>query len=110
MTILYLATALFGATSIMGMYLSSLVLRNKPASNEVIVVHGLFSIVGFGILLAYLPASFISISLFAVATVFGVILLYQYLTDKKFTFWLCYAHGIVTIAGFIFLLLFVWQQ
>jgi len=110
MVLLFSAVVIFGATSIMGMYLSALILRNKPASNEVIVIHGLFSMAGFGILFAYLPASLMSISLFAVATLFGIILLYQYLTDKKFTFWLCYAHGITTIAGFIFLLLLVWQQ
>jgi hypothetical protein len=54
---LYLAKTPFGATSIMGIFLSSLVLRNKPASNEVIVIHRLFPPAGLGILLAYLPAS-----------------------------------------------------
>jgi drug/metabolite transporter superfamily protein YnfA len=110
MILIYSALVLFGLTGVMGMYLSSLVLRSKPPSDVVIVVHGMFSLAGFGILFAYLPESLNTILLFALATVFGVILLYQYLTGKKYTAWLCYAHGIITIAGFVFLLLFALRQ
>lgn len=103
---LSLAILLFGITSILGIYLSSLVLRNKPSSQPVILIHGLCSISGFAILISYWPASLCSILLFAVATICGLILLYEDITGKPFTRWLCYAHGIITIAGFVALLVF----
>ncbi len=110
MEIIYAALALFGATGLMGMYLSSLAMREKPSSKPVILVHGFFTIGGFWILGAYIPESFNSILLFAAATLCGLVLLYQDLTTKNYTRWLFYAHGIITIVGFVFLLLLSLQQ
>jgi len=104
MEAIYLAVALFGITGIMGIYLSRLVLRGNPSSKPVIIIHGFFTIIGFGILFSYLPESLNSMLVLAVATSCGLVLLYQDISGKKFTFWLCYAHGIITITGFVFLL------
>lgn len=98
---IYIATLLFGITGIMGIYLSSLVLQGQPSSKPVILFHGLFSIAGFVLLTKSLPESLTALILLSVATCCGLILLYQDITYKKHTQWLCYAHGVLTIAGFI---------
>jgi hypothetical protein len=101
---IYIATLLFGVTGLMGIYLSSLVMRGKLSSKPVILFHGLFTIAGFMLLSKCLPASLPSIIILSLATCCGLILLYQDITGKKHTRWLCYAHGILTIAGFILLI------
>lgn len=107
---IYTAIALFGMTTILGMYLSSLVLRNKETPKSVIVIHGLFTITGFVLLSNYYPESLDSILILSIATLFGLILLYQDLTGKVFSKWLCFAHGFMTVVGFIFLLMLASQQ
>ncbi len=104
MRIIYTALLLFGITTIIGLYLSSLVLRNKQTPKALILIHGLFTIAGFTLLSYCYPASLKSILFFSVATLCGLVLCYQDLTGKTFAKWLCFAHGILTIAGFVFLL------
>jgi hypothetical protein len=107
---LYIAIAIFGSTSIIGMYLSSLVFRGIETSVSAIKIHSALSLVGFIILFRYYPASFTCIFYFSAATVCGVILLYQDLTGQLFSRWLCYAHGIFSIAGMIYLLVLTSHQ
>jgi ACR3 family arsenite efflux pump ArsB len=100
---LYIATLLFGITGILGIYLSSLVPRGKSSSKPVILLHGLISITGFVLLVKSLPESLTVLILLSVATCCGLVLLWQDITDKHHTQWLCYAHGVITILRFIFL-------
>lgn len=110
METIYTAIILFGLTTIMGLYLSSLVLRNKETPKLVIAIHGIFTITGFVILFYYYPASLNSILFFLTATLCGLVLLYQDLADKKFSKWLCFAHGFLTLVGMIFLLMLSSKQ
>ena len=109
MWIICTAIVLFGFTTIMGLYLSSLVLRNKKTVNLVIVIHGVCTITGFILLFTYYPESLKSIVSFSIATFFGLILLYQDIMGKKFSKWLCFVHAFFTIVGFVFLLMFASQ-
>ena len=106
MEIIYAVIIIFGITTILGLYLSSLVLRNKQTPKAVIIIHGMFTITGFVLLFIYYPEAIISILFFSIATLCGLILLFQDITGKKFAKWLCSAHGLFTVAGFIFLLVF----
>lgn len=101
---LYAAIILFGVTTLMGLYLSSLVFKNREKPVSVIIIHGILSLMGFAILLFYYPASLTSLALLGTATLFGLMLLYQHLTQKKYTKWYCLAHGILTIAGLLFVI------
>lgn len=101
---IYTTITLFGMTTIMGLYLSSLVLRNKQTPKGVIIAHGLITITGFILLSSFYPPSLKSILFFSIATMCGLILCYQDLTGKKFSKWLCFAHAFMTITGFIFLI------
>lgn len=103
MVTIYICILFFSLTTVLGMYLSSLAIRDKQTPKGVIIIHGLLSIAGFGLLSSYWPSSSQSIWLFSVATMSGLVLLYQDLTGKKFTKWLCYVHAFLTIAGMVFL-------
>lgn len=96
---LLIALILFLITTIMGLYLSLLVFLKKEKPMPVIIIHGLLSVSAFIILFYYYPDSFKSMMLFLLGNMFGVILLYQHLTNKKFTKWFCFGHGILAIAG-----------
>jgi hypothetical protein len=100
---LYIATAFFLATTIMGLYLSACVFlkRTKPAS--VIIIHGILSITGFLILILRYPETLFYVLLLLIATGFGLCLLYQEINNKPFTKWFCIAHGILSITGCVFL-------
>lgn len=102
------AIILFGMTTILGLYLSTLVFIKREKPMSVIAIHGILSITGFGILFYYYPITQKSLLLFTAATAFGVSLLYQHLTNKKYTKWFCFAHGILTITGLIYLANIVW--
>jgi hypothetical protein len=104
--IIYSTLIIFGLTTILGLYLSSLVLRNKQTPKVVIAVHGVLTLSGFVFLIFYCPATLMITLCFSIATILGLVLLYQDLTGAKFSKWLCYAHGFMTIAGFV--LLFVY--
>jgi hypothetical protein len=110
MYLLYIAIALFGITTVMGLYLSACVFLHKKKPFIVILLHGIFSIIGFTILISDYPASFMSVIMFLIATVFGVCLLYQHLTSKPFTKWFCFAHAILSIAGCVFLVRFAMEM
>ena len=110
MGIIYSAILIFGMTTILGLYLSSLVLRNKQTPKVVIVIHGILTFTGFVLLIFYCPESLKSIILLSIATVCGLILLYQDLTGKKFTKWLCFAHGFLTVAGFVLLFVYAFGK
>ena len=104
MTDIHICILLFGLTTVLGMYLSSLAIREKQTPKGVIIFHGLLSIAGFTILSFAWPLSCKSILLFTVATMSGLVLLYQDITGKRFTKWLCYVHAVLTLAGMVFLI------
>jgi hypothetical protein len=104
MTGINISIVLFGITTLLGMYLSTLAIRRKQTPKGMIIIHGLLSIAGFMLLSAYWPDSVHSILLFAVGTLSGMVLLYEDLTGKKFTTLFCYVHAILTISGMIFLI------
>ena len=106
MPLLYIAIVLFGITTVMGFYLSGCVFLQKKKPLIVILLHGIFSIIGFTILISDYPASIMSVVVLLSATVFGVCLLYQHLTSRPFTKWFCFAHAVLSITGCVLLIRF----
>lgn len=109
MGIIYGAITIFGMVAIAGMYLLSLILRNKQTPKAVTIIHGLFAVLGVVLLIIYCfkynTDPLISIVVFAVASVSGVMLNYRDITGKKVPKWFAIAHGLVAIVGFAFLLM-----
>ena len=110
MAILYTSVAILGMTAILGMYLLSLVLRNKSTPKGITIIHGFLAVVALILLIVYCfghtPGPWVSIIVFVVAASGGFIMNYRDITGKSVPKWLGIVHGLTAIAGFALLIYF----
>jgi len=110
MNIIYAAITIFSMTALLGIYLISLVLRDKQTPKSVAVVHGLFAITGLLLLITYSNGNeqspMVSIVVFVIAALGGLVLFYKDVTEKQIPKWLALTHGLTAVIGFAFLVLF----
>lgn len=110
MKTIYTAITIFSMTAILGLYLLSLVLRDKETPKMVAFIHGLFAVTGLILLIAYYNGNetgpLVSTIVFSIAALGGLILIYKDLTGNKVPKWLGILHGLTAVTGFIFLLCF----
>lgn len=110
MNTLYTIIGLFGIGALIGLYLLALVLQNKETPKAVAFIHGGFVVVAFVLLLSYVfknkPSPVESVVLFALAALGGIVLIYRDITGKGIPKWLAVGHGLLAVAGFVFLLLY----
>ncbi len=110
MNVIYAAIAILGMTAIVGMYLLSLILRNKQVPKGATIVHGLFAVLAVILLVVYCYTNqtgpLVSIIVFIVAAFAGVILNYRDITGKSVPKWLAISHGLVAVVGFSLLIAF----
>jgi hypothetical protein len=113
MELIYGALATFGIAALGGIYLLSLVLRDKQTPKLVALIHGLFAVTGLILLIVYCtkntPGPVVSIGIFVVAALGGLILIYKDLTDNKVPKWLGIVHGLAAVSGYIALLVFAFK-
>jgi hypothetical protein len=105
---LYLVISLFALGAIIGMYLLALVLQKKETPKFVSFIHGAFVAAALILLVVYCmhhPGFTEAIILFVVAALGGVVLIHRDLTAKSLPAWLAIGHGLIAVAGFIFLLI-----
>ena len=108
MNTLYTIIALFALGAIIGMYLLALVLQKKETPKFVAFIHGAFVASALILLIIYNsehPGLMESIVLFVVAAVGGLTMIIRDLTGKSLPKWLAVGHGLIAVAGFIFLLI-----
>ncbi len=107
---IYTAIAIFGMTAILGLYLLTLILRDKQVPKGAAIVHGLFAVAGLILLIFYCVKHEVgpleSIIIFSIAALGGFILAYKDLTGRKIPKWLGIVHGVTALVGFAFLLWF----
>ena len=110
MKTLYTIIGLFALGALIGMYLLALVLQKKETPKFVAFIHGAFVAVALIMLIIYSmnngPGLMESIVLFVMAALGGLILITRDLTGKPIPRWLAVGHGLIAIAGFIFLIVF----
>lgn len=110
MNSIYTAVAIFSMTAILGMYLISLVLNNKPTPNVVSLFHGLFAVTGIVLLIVYCNGNsagpMTTIIVFSIAALGGLTMLVRKLNGKTIPKWLAVTHGLIAVVGFILLLVF----
>ena len=111
---LYLVIGLFGLGALLGMYLLSLVLQKKETHKSIAMLHGIFVAVALVLLIAYAcrqgPGLMEAIVLFIMAALGGIVLIFRDLTGRSLPRWLAVTHGLLAVAGFIFLLLYAFRQ
>jgi hypothetical protein len=111
METIYIITGLFAAAALLGVYLLTLVLTGKETQKAVTFTHGIFAATALVLLVIYAfrhnPAPVESVILFVLAALGGFVLVYKDLTGKKIPKWLAVAHGLIAVAGFIFLIVFI---
>jgi hypothetical protein len=114
MNTLYLVIGLFALGALIGMYLLSLILQKKETPKAVAFIHGIFVAAALVLLIIYNaehgPGLMESIVLFVVAAVGGVVLIMRDLTGKPLPKWLAIGHGLVAVAGFVFLLVYAFSK
>ena len=110
MTTIYIAITLFGLTAVLGLYLISLLLRNKSTPQGVTIIHGTMAAIALIILIIYAfkqtAGPWPSITVFTIAAAGGFTLHYRNLTGKSVPKWLAITHGLLAISGFGLLLWF----
>jgi hypothetical protein len=110
MNIIYAAITIFSMTAILGIYLISLVLRDKQTPKGIAIIHGLFAVTGLLLLITYSNGNeqspVVSIIVFIIAALGGLVLIYKDLTGQPIPKWLAITHGLTAVVGFTFLILF----
>ena len=108
---LILALGFFGLAALLGFYLLSYVLQKKETPKAIAFIHGPLAVVGLILLLVYAayntPFPLVSICLFVLAALGGLILIYKDLTGKPIPQALAIGHGLLALTAFGFLLAFV---
>jgi hypothetical protein len=104
------AVAFFSLAALLGLFLLTFVLKGKETPKAVVFTHGPLAVVGLVLLLIYAfkhtPGPIESIVLFVMAAAGGLIMVFKDLTGKVVPKWLAVVHGLIAVAGFVFLLAF----
>lgn len=108
MNALYTIIGLFALGAIIGMYLLTLVLKNKKTPKAAAFIHGAFVGLALILLIIYVSRNAVapvaSLVLFIVAALGGFVLIYRDLMGKPIPKWLAVGHGLIAVTAFIFLL------
>ena len=110
MDMLYTAIGFLALTAVLGMVLITFVLPGKETPKAVVFSHGFLAVIGLILLIIYsvkqAPGPIESIILFAIAALGGVVMVWRDLTRRPVPKWLAVVHGLLAIAGLVFLLIF----
>jgi peptidoglycan/LPS O-acetylase OafA/YrhL len=113
MNTIYAIIGLFALGAIIGMYLLALILQDKETPKAVALIHGGFVVIALVMLIVYItknsPGPAESLVLFIIAALGGLVVAFRDFTGKKIPKWLAVVHGLVAVAGFIFLLVFAFK-
>lgn len=104
------AILFFALAALLGLYLLTFILQNKNTPKGVAFTHGPLAAIGLIILIIYAlfnkPAPIVSIIIFIMAALGGIMLIYNDITGKTVPKWMAIGHGLTAIVGFLFLVIF----
>lgn len=96
------------------MFLLTFVLKGKETPKAVVFTHGPLAAIGLVLLLIYVlrdgPGPWESLTLFVLAAVGGVFMVYRDLTGRPIPKGLAVGHGLLAVAGFVLLLIFTFNR
>lgn len=107
---IWVAIGCFAIAAILGGYLLSRVLTDRPTPKGIAIVHGLLAATGLVLLvvynLTYTPAPVVATLVFGGAALGGFVVFGRDITKKTIPKWLAVGHGLVAVTGFAMLLIF----
>lgn len=110
MELIYTAIGLFAAAAMIGLYLLMLVLQRKPVPKGAAIVHGLLAVTALVLLIADMVKTGADtvqiVVLFVITALGGIVLFARDLTGRSLPKSLALVHGLLAVAGFIFLLIY----
>jgi hypothetical protein len=110
MSLIYASIGFFALAALLGMYLLSFVLQGKETPKTIVFTHGPMAVIGLVLLIIYAvkggPNPTESLVLFILAAIGGLYMISRDLTGKPIPKFLAVGHGLLAVAGFIFLLIF----
>lgn len=108
---LYAAVIFILLAALLGLYLLSFLLQNKNTPKGIAFIHGPLAATGLIILIIYAclykPAPLLSIVLFVLAALGGVMLISRDILGKSVPIWMALGHGLTALIGFGFLIYFL---
>ncbi len=110
MGFIYSAVAVLGMTAIFGMYLLSLILRNKSTPKGVTIIHGVMAAIALVLLIIYCfgnsPSPWVSLIVFVLAAIGGFYINFKDISGKPVPKWFAVTHGVIALTGFGLLIFF----
>ncbi len=107
---IYIIIAVVALAMMLGMILMSYVVGKKETPKAAVLAHGLFAVTTLILLTVYIfrdgPSPWESYLLFIMAAMGGIIMVYRDLTGKEVPHALAVAHGMIAMAGVVFLLVY----
>ncbi|WP_343631755.1 hypothetical protein [Fluviicola sp.] len=114
MELIYTAIALFASAAMIGLYLLMCVLQKKPVPKGLAIIHGLLAATALVLLIVDMiknGADTVQIVvLFAITALGGIVLFARDMTGKSLPKGLAIVHGLLAVAGFIFLLIYTFGK
>ena len=109
---LYVILILFAIAALLGILILKNWLSGKNASRSLAYSHGAMAAIALVLLLVYLISNrtnwlTLSTVLFAAAALIGFYLFFRDINGKMSATWIAVLHGVVALAGFLFLLLVI---
>jgi peptidoglycan/LPS O-acetylase OafA/YrhL len=113
MSTIYIAIGFFALAALLGMYLLSFVLRGKETPKAIVFTHGPLAAIGIVLLIVYIlkggPDPWESLTLFILAALGGIYMVFRDLTGRPIPRLLAVAHGLLAVTGFVLLLVFAFS-
>lgn len=110
---LIIAIIFFALAALLGLFLLTYVLQGKETPKGVAFTHGPLAVIGLILLIIYAilysPSPIVSIIVFVLAALGGLMMIFRDLTGKSVPKWMAAGHGIVAVIGFISLLIFTFH-
>ncbi len=114
MTTIYASIGFFALAALLGLYLLSFVLAGKQTPKAIVFTHGPMAVIGLVLLIIYItgdgPDPWESLTLFVLAALGGVYMVFRDITGKPIPKILAIGHGLLAVSGFVLLLIFAFSK
>lgn len=114
MELIYTAIGLFATAALIGLYMLFLVLQKKQVPRAAAITHGLLAATALVLLIVdmvrYGADTVQIVVLFIITALGGIVLFARDITGKSLPKSLAIFHGLLAVAGFIFLLVYTFWR